>query len=127
MRSKIYSNIPPENNNPSSSNSTVQYFNDFYNMPVEIDNNSLLQMQAFFEKRGFDKTAAEFTAGVILSQAKFDNFNPNQILDTLEGLTDVQMGGLVAEVLNYNRFKTSALGIYQGPSISDEIQRNIIA
>jgi hypothetical protein len=123
---KIYSNIPPDNNQ-SSSNSTVKYFNDFYNVPVEIDNNSLLQMQAFLEKRGFDKTAAEFTSGIILSQAKVDNFNPIQILDTLSGLSDTQMSALVAEILNYNRFKTSVLGIYQGPALSDEVQRNILA
>jgi hypothetical protein len=123
---KIYSNIPPDNNQ-SSSNSTVKYFNDFYNVPVEIDNNSLLQMQAFLEKRGFDKTAAEFTSGIILSQAKVDNFNPIQLLDTLSGLSDTQMSALVAEILNYNRFKTSVLGIYQGPALSDEVQRNILA
>jgi hypothetical protein len=124
--SKIYSNIPPEST-PSSSNSTVKYFDDFYNVPIDIDNNSLLQMQAFLQKRGFDKTAAEFTSGIILSQAKADNFNPNQLLDTLSGFSDVQMGGLVAEILNYNRFKTSVLGIYQGPALSDEVQRNILA
>ena len=48
------------------------------------------------------------------------------IMDRLSGLSDVELSGLVSEILNYNRFKSSTLGIYIAPTASDEIQRNIL-
>ena len=83
-------------------------------------------MQAFFEKRGFGKASAEFTSSIIISQATLDGYNPIALLDTLKSLSDEGISGIVAEILNNNRFKTSALGIYFGFSSPDEIQRNII-
>jgi hypothetical protein len=47
-------------------------------------------------------------------------------MDSLSGLSDVELSGLVSEILNYNRFKSSTLGIYIAPTASDEIQRNIL-
>jgi hypothetical protein len=39
----------------------------------------------------------------------------------------VEISALVGEILNYNRFKTSSLGITRPPTPAEEIQRNIIA
>lgn len=122
-----YSNLPPDKSANSSSDATVKYFNDYYTYPVELDNSTFQAMVGFFEKRGWDKTAAEFTTSIIMGQAKKDNFNANQLLDTIYGLDSVKLSSLVAEILNYNRFKTSQLGLYTGPVLSDEVQRNIIA
>jgi hypothetical protein len=124
---RTYSNLPPTKNNQSSSDSTVKFFDQYYQVPLQIDNNTLIAIQSFFEKRGFEKTAAEYTASIIMSQAKTDNFNASAIIDTLRSLSDGEVSGLVAEILNHNRFKTSALGIFRGINSSDEIQRNILA
>jgi hypothetical protein len=123
----LYSNIPPNNAAESSSDNTVKFFNQYYVQPLDVDNNSLLLMQAFFEKRGFAKSSAEFTSSIILSQATLDGYNPIAILDTLKGLSDAEISGIVSEILNHNRFKTSALGMYFGYVSPDEIQRNIVA
>ena len=123
---KIYSNIP-HSGSASSSDSTIEFFNNYYDRPIDVDNNVLISAKSFFEKRGFGKSAAETVAGIVLSQAKKDNLNPLQILDTLANLDNVQISGLVAEILNYNRFKTSNLGIFIKPLPSDEVQRNILA
>lgn len=123
---KLYNNIPITSS-PSSSDSTVKLFDNFYQSPIELDGPTLTAMSAFFEKRGFQPAAAESTSIVILSQAKKDNLNAIKILDTLGGLTNVEISGLVAEILNYNRFKSSSLGIALNQLPSDEIQRNILA
>ena len=49
-----------------------------------------------------------------------------QILDTLKGLNDVEISGLVAELLNYNRVKTSSLGYAQTFQTNAEVSRNIL-
>lgn len=122
-----YSNLPPNSSAASSSDNTVKFFDQYYVQPLDVDNNSLLLMQAFFEKRGFGKASAEFTSSIIISQATLDGYNPIALLDTLKGLSDAEISGIVAEILNNNRFKSSALGIYFGFSSPDEIQRNIVA
>jgi hypothetical protein len=47
---------------------------------------------------------------VLLQQAKLDEVNVFQLLDTLKGLNELQLSAVVAEVLNYNRQKNSTLG-----------------
>lgn len=119
-----YNNIP-QSQAQSSTNETVKYFNTFYQVPTELNNTSLIAAKAFFESKGFGSEAAESVAIIILAQAKRDNLNPFTILDTLTGIDQVELSALVGEILNYNRFKTSGLGITKNMVPADEIQRNI--
>jgi len=120
-----YNNIP-QTRAESNSDLTVKVFDQYFQAPIDLNNNELIAMVGFFENRGFDKDSAESTALVILKQAKKDNYNPMQIMDTLTGLSNVEISGLVAEILNYNRFKTSSLGISQLYSPADDVVRNIL-
>lgn len=122
----VYNNIPSEKQS-SSVNTTIKFFDDFYQVPVEINGTALTAMTGFFESKGFEKNSAESVAIIILTQAKRDNLNAFQILDTLGGLDTLELSALVGEILNYNRFKTSSLGITSPPRPADEIQRNILA
>ena len=66
--SNIYNNIPSERT-ASSSDQTLQVFNQYYQAPMELNGATLTAMQGFFESRGFDPVAADSTALVILQQA----------------------------------------------------------
>jgi len=127
MENKLYSNLPIRQTTQDSADPTRKYFDQYFNAPVDIDNNFTISIVSFFEKRGFSTSSSESIALIILTQAKKDNFNPQKIIDTLSGLNNLEVSGLVAEILNYNRFKTSSLGIYIAPTAADEIQRNILA
>lgn len=120
-----YNNIPQQRLE-SNSDLTVKVFDQYYQAPIDINNNELTAMIGFFESRGFGKDAAESTAIVILKQAKKDKYNPMQILNTLSGLDNVEISGLVAEILNYNRFKTSSLGVSELYAPADAVVRNIL-
>jgi len=120
-----YSNLPSEKK-ASSSDLTVQIFNNYYKDPINLNNGELVAMTGFFEKRGFDPVAAESTSVIILTQARKDGYNAMQIMDTLKSLGDVEISGLVAEILNYNRINTSYLGVVQNLQPSDEVIRQII-
>jgi hypothetical protein len=123
---KYFNNIPKENNS-SSSNETAQVFDEYFETPITVDSTTLSSITAFFESRGFEKYAAQNVALLIIKQAKLDNFNPNQIIDTLNGLQSIEISALVTEILNKNRFKSSVLGIKQNFLISEEVVRNIVA
>jgi hypothetical protein len=121
-----YNNIPSQKSS-SSSDQTVEIFNNYYNLPININNNELIAMIGFLEKRGFDKSSAETTAITILTQAVKDGYSAMQIMDTLTGVDSVDISKLVAEIINLNRLKTSQLGVTQTFSISESVTRNVLA
>lgn len=121
--SQPYSNLPPES---TPSEQTLQAFNNYYSAPVELNATVLAAMTGYFTSRGFGEVSAESIAVTIMTQAKQDGYDAMQILDTLKGLNSVELSGLVSEILNYNRFKTSSLGYAQPFAPNAEVQRNII-
>lgn len=120
-----YTNIP-QSKSVSSDAETLKAFDNYYNKPLEINASVFDSMKSFFTARGFDEVSADSVSVVIIRQAKIDNLNPLQILDTLKGLDNVEISALVAEIINYNRFKTSFLGYARQLTINDEVNRNIL-
>lgn len=118
------SNLPLSSSN---SDATVQAFDAYYSSPVEINASVYAAMTGYFTNRGFEKTAADSISTIIIRQAVTDGYNPMQILDSLKGLSSVELTGLVAEILNYNRLSTSSLGVAKTFKTHPEIARNIIA
>jgi len=119
-----YTNLPSKTENK---NSTVDKFDQYQSAPIGLDPAVYAATVGFFTSRGFDDIAAEMISEVIIIQAKQDGYNPMKILDTLRGFEDVAISGLVAEILNYNRFKSSSLGYTPKRQVNPEIERNIMA
>jgi hypothetical protein len=122
--SQSYSNLPLDS---TVSDQTLQSFNNYYSLPVELNATVLAAMKGFFTNRDFGEVSAESIAVTIMTQAKQDGYDAMQILDTLKGLSNAELSGLVCEILNYNRFKTSSLGYAQTFAPNAEILRNILA
>lgn len=122
--SNLYSNIPPNN---EAKDATVQLFDNYYISPLELDASTYTAMKGFFTNKGFDEVAADSIAVIIIKQSKKDGYNPLQILDTLKGLDSVEISSLVAEILNFNRLKTSYLGYARDVRPNYEVIRNILA
>jgi len=62
----------------------------------------------------------------LLQQAKIDNIKIFELLDTLKGLTNLQLSDIVANVLNYNREKISTLGFKVESKYEKLEKRNIL-
>ena len=99
-----------------------QYFTSSQNFP----SNEVDAVVGFFENRGFEKTAAVSTATTLLSQARLDNVNVFELLDTLKGLESVQISAVVAQVINYNRPSTSTIGFRREGQNNLSEKRNIL-
>jgi hypothetical protein len=93
-----------------SSNEVRNLFDKFYQNEVTFPAVQIDAVVGFFLKRGFDEESARNLTVVLLNQARADNVNVFQLIDTLKGLTDVQLSGVVTEILNVYRERTSALG-----------------
>ena len=107
---------------------TLLYFNNFYNNgnTISYTQNEVDAVVGYFLKRGFEKVAAINTGAVLLEQAKRDSVPVFKLLDTLKGITDVQLSNIVAQIINNNRRKTSSIGYKQQSENQLFDQRNII-
>jgi len=119
------SSLPATPVTRASDKEVNQFFDKYYTKSISYPANEVDSVVTFFEKRGFDKSAAINVATVLLQQAKIDEINVFRVIDTLKGLDEVQLSAVVAEVLNYNRAKTSTLGYRRTDSIDKTEKRNI--
>ena len=117
------SNLPVQTND--SADGTKRFFDQYFTESISYPSNQVDAVVGFFENKGFEKLAARSTATVILQQAKIDNVNVFEIIDTLKGLEDIQISQIVAEILNYNRQKSSTLG-YKITTTTKAENRNIV-
>jgi hypothetical protein len=102
------------------------FFDKFFLHEVSFPAAEIDAVVGFFVKRGFDDTASKSISVVLCNQARQDGVNVFQLVDTLKGLTDVQLSQVVAEVLNAYREKTSILG-YKTANASHTFEsRNIL-
>ena len=93
---------------------------------ITFPSNQIDAIVGYFLKRGFDEQAARSVSIVLLNQARLENVNPFKLIDTLKGVTDVQLSQVVAEVQNLYREKTSALG-YRSTVVEETLEsRNIV-
>ncbi len=123
----MYNNLPKPATAQSSSDQTNKTLSQYNDKPIELNQNTLSAMIGFLENRGFSKESAETISLTIITQAKRENYNPMALIETMKKLDDTELSGIVAEVLNFNRFKTSLLGSKQSTAPVDNVRRNIIA
>ncbi len=125
--STIKSNLPLTTTDTDSSDQAKRFFNNYYQQKVAVSGAQLDAAIAFFRGRGFSETAAQSVAGVLIAQAKIDKVNVFKLIDTLKGLTEVQLSAVVREILNRNRIRISTLGERKdnSPNIQYEL-RNVI-
>jgi len=119
------SSLPQEQQAPRSDKNVRQFFNRYFTKQLQFPGNQVDAVVGFFENRGFDKQAAVSTTITLLEQAKLDNVNIFQLLDTLKGLSEVQLSTVVTEILNYKRPRSSSLGFKTTPSTDTLESRNI--
>lgn len=103
-----------------------QFFDKFFVGEVSFPSNQIDAVVGFFLKHGFDQESARSTSIVLLNQARADNVNVFELVDTLKKLTDIQLSQVVAQVLNGYRENISLLG-YRIANLADNYEsRNIL-
>lgn len=105
---------------------TTKYFDKYYSKNIAYKASEVDAVIGYFLKRGFDQSAAINTALILLEQASTNQIPTFRLIDTLSGLNDVQLSNVVAQILNYNRENTSAIGYRLNRSTNSFDKRNII-
>jgi hypothetical protein len=109
-----------------SSQEVKQFFDKFYVNQVSFPTNQIDAVVGFFLQHGFDTESAKSTGIVLLNQARQDNVNVFELIDTLKALTDVQLSQVVAQILNAYREKVSVLGYRISVPVDEYESRNIL-
>lgn len=109
-----------------SSAEVKEFFDKYFVDPISYSATQVDSVVGFFLKRGFDQSSATGVSTVLLQQAKIDDVNVFTLLDSLKGLTEVQISGLVGEIVNYNRSKVSVIGFKTENTVSRQEARNIV-
>ena len=105
---------------------TSRFYNRYSRQEIPYNASEVDAVIAYFLKRGFDQVAAANTAAILLQQASIEKISPFKLIETLKGLSDVQLSNVVAQLLNLSREKCSSVG-YRIPSTEQLFdQRNII-
>jgi hypothetical protein len=115
--------IPPL---PDSSTDVKQFFDKYYVQKISFPVAEIDAVVGFFLKNGFDVESARSTSIVLLNQARADNVNVFELIDTLKALSDVQLSQVVAQILNAYREKVSLLGYRIAPLVDTYETRNIL-
>lgn len=103
-------NLPTSSEVKDSGEEVKTFFNRYFSEPMTFPVSQIDAVIGFFLKRGFSENSAKSTSIVLLSQAKIEGVNVFQLLDTLKGLTSVQLSSIVTQVMNSSREKISLLG-----------------
>lgn len=116
----------PASANQDSAQEVKEFFNQYLTEKISFPSNQVDAIIGFFENRGFEKTAAQSTGTALLTQAKLDEVNVFELIDSLQGLNKTQLSDIVANVLNYNREKISTLGFRVESKYEKLEKRNIM-
>jgi hypothetical protein len=119
------SNLPSEPKSDSAEE-VKEFFDQYQVQNISYPSNQVDAVIGFFESRGFEKNSAISVATILLQQAKIDQVNVFELIDTLQGLTKTQLSNIVATILNYNRQKISTLGFRVENTAEAVEKRNII-
>jgi len=110
----------------SNDKKVTEFFDKYFTKKLEFSTNEVDAVIAFFEKRGFDRSAAISTGTILLQQAKLDDIKVFVLLDTLKDFDETKLSAVVAEVLNYNRINTSTLGFKSNAVVDTLEKRNVV-
>ena len=108
-----------------SAKETKQFFDRYFTKQISLTSTEVDTVVGFFTKRKFTKDAAIAVATIVIQQAKAENKNVFEIIDTLTGLDEVQLSTLVSAILNNNRSKISALGYKNNYNVETTENRNV--
>jgi hypothetical protein len=114
------------NTNTDSNKNTRLFFDRFFQKEISYPSNQVDAVVGFFKNRGFEESAAISISTVLLQEAKIDNVNVLELLDTLKGYDKIKLSSLVTAILNSNRSKISKLGYRSQLDVNRVEARNIV-
>ena len=127
IRAKEPTNLSPINLNSIETKDSYKYFNNFFEIPVEVSSSVDAAITAYFEQISDNKESARALASAVIYTSVKQGLNPMETLKEFQKLPQGELDAYTAMFLNFERKGTSYLGISNQPQVSKYIQRAIRA
>jgi hypothetical protein len=120
-------NLQPVNLNSLIQRDVQKYFNNFFDVPVEVSSNIDTAIIAYFETIASNKDAARALASAVIYTSVKQGTNPMATLGEFQKLSPGELDAYTAMFLNIDRIGTSFLGVTNQPVINKYVTRTILA
>ena len=127
VRAKEPTNLTQINLNAVETKNTDKYFNNFFDVPVEVSSNVDAAIVAYFEQVADNKESARALASAVIYTSVKQGLDPMETLQEFQRLPKGELDAYTAMFLNFERKGTSYLGISNQPQVNKYIQRSIRA
>jgi hypothetical protein len=120
-------NLQAVNLNSLVERDVQKYFNNFFDVPVEVSSNIDTAVIAYFETITDNKESARALASAVIYTSVKEGKNPMEILKEFQKLPPGELDAYTTLYLNLSRVGTSFLGITNQPVSNNYITRTILA
>jgi len=125
IRAKEPTNLKRIDLNAIELKDTNKYFNNFFEIPVEVSSNVDASIIAYFEQVTDNKESARALASAVIYTSVKQGLNPMETLKEFQKLPKGELDAYTAMFLNFERKGTSYLGLSNQPQVNKYIQRSI--
>ena len=126
VRAKNPTNLSSVNLNAIVEQNSNKYFNNFFEIPVEVSSNVDAAIVGFFERTTGDTESARQLASAVIYTSIKQGLDPMETLAEFQQIDPGQLDAYTALFLNFDRIGTSYLGLANIPKINKYIQRSIL-
>jgi hypothetical protein len=125
-RANYPTNLSEINTNPLTPRDVGKYFNNYFDIPVNVSSNVDSAIVAYFEQITSTKESAKALASAVIYTSLKQGIDPMATLQEFQKLSPGELDAYTAMFLNFERVGTSYLGINNSPQLNKYIQRTII-
>lgn len=116
----------PGNLDSTSLNKTTNYFNNYFQTPIVLDQNINDSILSYFEQQTGDLESAKLLVQTVIETAKANREDPLMVLNKFQKLPIGDLNAVLAAYLNTTRVNTSLLGVRKTPPTNPFVARSII-
>ena len=124
-RAKYPTNIESINTNYLNTRDTTKFFNNYFDIPVQVSSNVDSAIVSYFETITENTEAARALASAVIYTSVKQGIDPMSTLDEFKKLPNGELDAYTAMFLNFERVGTSYLVITNLPQINKYISRCI--
>ncbi len=106
---------------------TIEYFSQVYDQPIELTQNVIDAIFAFFIARTENEETAHALVYTVIATALESAIDPMAMLDRFKGLDEYVLDAELATFLNLSRNPSSMLGVLNTPQVNNQISRTILS
>jgi hypothetical protein len=103
----------------------TKYFNNFFEIPVNVSSNVDAAIVAYFQQIADNEIEARALASAVIYTSVKQGINPMETLKQFQRLPPGELDAYTALFLNFERKGTSYLGVTNQPVQNKYIQRSI--